>query len=330
MKKFVRSVATTLCAMGACANLAQAQATAASAARQFTVVLGDFTGDLVPDRAVCDPFGTSPLGGTVDLIDGATGATLAQLAAPSGEGAFGAGMATVCDLDGDGLSEVAVGSLLDAASQEPAGILHIYSSATWQEVSYIKDMSQANVTPPDIKVVGDLNDDKLVNEWDVLMILSGLTGEQVAADPYALDVDKNGVVEIGDAVAILNLQGTTTSSACEQTIVAMVNAGEALLNDPSYSGNQTQAGEPIQAGIIGCIICFFKCGDSYKTAADCMTSYRTQMDACWNLPDAFDISQCLDNLRLNFIPTCLANAASAAGNCGKCITKCGPQPSAGT
>jgi hypothetical protein len=262
-------------------------------------------------------------------VDGATGGTLCQLSAPPGEGLFGLSVVPVCDLDGDGRGEIAVASLVDPTSETPTGIMHIYSAASCKEVSYIKGISQSVVTVPDVKVVGDLSGDKLVDEDDLLMMLAGLTGEQVAADPYALDVDKNAVVDLNDAVELLNLQGTTTSSACEQTIVAMVNAAEALLDDPGYTGNQTQVGEPIQAGIIGCVICAFKCGKWLKKAADCADSYRTQMNACWdnNVGDCFAIYECLDNLRLNFLPTCLANVASAAGNCGKCITKCGPQPS---
>ena len=308
------------------ASAAQPQCCPHAATRTFTVVIGDITGDGIADYAVCDPYGTYPNGGTVALVDGGTGGTLCQLSAPPGEGLFGLSVVPVYDLDGDGRGEIAVVSLVDPTSETPTGIMHVYSPASCKEVSSIKDISQAVVTVPDVRIVGDLSGDKLVDEADLLMLLAGLTGEQVAADPYALDMDKNGIVDFNDAVKLLNLQGTTTSFSYEQTIVAMVNAAEALLDETGYAGNQNQAGEPIQAGINGCVWCAFKCGKWLKKPADCVDSHRTQMNACWddNVDDYFAISECLDKLRLNFLPTCLANVASAAGSCGKCISKCGP------
>jgi len=41
----------------------------------------------------------------------------------------------------------------------------------------------------------------------------------------------------------------------------------------------------------------------------------------------FEYSECLDDARLNFLPKCLQDVAGGAGDCAKCVAKCGPKPS---
>lgn len=307
---------------------ARAQCAPDDAVFGFSVVIGDLNGDGIAEIALSDPYGTLPDGGQVVILDGATGAVLCILSAPPDVGLFGLAVVNVCDFDGDGHGEVAIASILDPESETPTGIIHLYSAMSCKEVGYIKNVSQSVVTLSDVQVVGDLNDDKIVDEIDLLMLLAGLSGEQVAADYYALDVNKDGIVDFADVIELLNLQNSQSSSACEQAIVAMINAAEALLDDPGYHGNQTQSAEPIPMGLIGCAWCAIKCASALRKASDCAKDYKAKEEACWddNLGDCFAISACLDDLRQNFLPTCLANVASAAGNCGTCVTKCGPKP----
>ena len=76
--------------------------------------------------------------------------------------------------------------------------------------------------------------------------------------------------------------------------------------------------------LINCLGCMVDCSDSYTAAWDCRDQLKAAECACWDLGDFFEISQCLDDLRLTFMQDCIAGAAAAAGDCGQCIYQCHP------
>ena len=96
--------------------------------------IGDVNGDGRPDIAVGVPQAGPPgqAAGRVLVLSGATGAVLYALDPPRPEagGEFGAAVAAVPDLDGDGRPDLAVGAPGEAAGGvERAGRVHVFSGA---------------------------------------------------------------------------------------------------------------------------------------------------------------------------------------------------------
>lgn len=93
--------------------------------------LGDVNGDGVPDMAVGAP--DADVGaadsGRVDLLSGADGSSLGTLSGAGPGDRFGAALAGLGDVDGDGVPDFAVGAPLDDAAGQDAGAVFVYSGA---------------------------------------------------------------------------------------------------------------------------------------------------------------------------------------------------------
>ena len=86
--------------------------------------MGDFDGDGQDEWAV-----GAPAAEEVYLLSGETLALEATLHGPSGSGRFGAALAAVPDLDGDGTDELLVGA--PGQGDQGEGAAHLYAAGTW-------------------------------------------------------------------------------------------------------------------------------------------------------------------------------------------------------
>ena len=91
---------------------------------------GDGRGDLLLGAST--EWGGTPEAGRAYLMSGATGAVLHSLQspAPESDGLFGASVAGVPDLDGDGRGDLIVGALRETGLASRSGQVHLFSGAT--------------------------------------------------------------------------------------------------------------------------------------------------------------------------------------------------------
>jgi hypothetical protein len=292
--------------------------------------VGDIDGDGVADYAVADPYNQAPA--RVTIYSGAGHMMLREFTAPPGEISFGLAIFPTCDMDQDGIGDNGIGAILPDPVGDEKGIVHVYSTVSGKEIAYIKELDAANINPEDVKVLGDLNQDKRIDEIDLLMWIASINNPDPLTDPMQLDLNKDGRVDGLDVLDLFERLGFVGSQQCELSIVNWLNTGGLIVGDPEWPGWLIpHEFQPTQMGIIGCAWCAWTCGKHLTDAAECGDKYRerrrTVCDPLADAGDYFRYSQCLDDLRLNFLPQCLKDIADAAGECGKCVTKCGPQPS---
>jgi hypothetical protein len=130
---------------GAFVAASQAHAAADDPGRVYSVAIGDFDGDGKPDVAVGLPemdFGTLPHAGCVRIYSGATGALLRQTTGESAEERYGASIAAVGEVDGDGATDLAVATLggrpphVDFVSGKTGRLIRRVTGATQWERGY--------------------------------------------------------------------------------------------------------------------------------------------------------------------------------------------------
>jgi hypothetical protein len=318
----------------------------------LSVLIGDINADGYPDFALSDPFNGPQ--GRVELRSGSTGAVLRTFESPAGESSFGGSTFPSCDMDGDGVADVAIASILPKQAGEEKGIVRVYSSTTGKELAYIKELNAANIAYTDLKVIGDPNNDKIIDETDLLLTINtvqrnktlthSLQSYQLQADqlqidsfetdPLQVDLNKDGAVDAQDIFELIGKLGQVSPAQCEMALVNLLNAAGEQMQDPNWQWTENPQGQSAQAmiaGPFGCVWCFIKCGRSINKAKNCGELYRAHVrDVCEPLADKgliFEYSQCLDDARFNILLNCVGLVARAAGECGPCVTKCGPQPS---
>lgn len=308
----------------------QAQTTQGPLFETFSSWIGDVDGDAVSDYAVSDPFNGAA--GNVTIYSGATNSALLVFTAPPGELNFGMSIVPSCDMDRDGVPDIGIAAILPEPAGDEKGIIHVYSSVTAKELAYIKELDAANISPGDVKVLGDLDGNKQVDDTDLLLWLASMADGGTVTDPLQLDLNKDGTIDAQDVLELFDRLGYVSDQQCELAFVDWLNTGGLIVEDPTWPGTWLPGEyQPAQMGFVGCAWCMIKCGKHLKKAADCGEQYRNHIrTVCDPLADQglyFEYSQCLDDARLNFLPNCLNDIANAAGNCGKCVTKCGPKPS---
>lgn len=237
-------------------------------------------------------------------------------------------------MDGDGVPDVAIASILPKKSGEQKGIVRVYSSTSGKELAYIKELNAANIEYTDVKVIGDPNNDKIIDERDLLLTINTVQGIQTATDTLQVDLNKDGAVDSQDIFELIGKLGQVSPQQCEVALVNLLNAAGEQMQDPNWQWTQDSQGQSAQAmmaGVFRCVWCLIKCGDEILEAKRCGDKYQAyKRDVCGPLADQgryFEYSACLDYARQNILKICIADAADAAGDCGKCIIKCGPQPS---
>ncbi len=279
--------------------------------------VGDVNGDGVTDVVVAEPF-TVTGAGPVVAVSGLDGRPLQVFGTPAGVKYFGMGVGQVADLDNDGGAELAVASLSYDLPSAPVVLLHIYSVASGQPIGVVEIRDETALTPADIRLLGDLDEDRTVGPTDASILLDYLTGQGTIGDRALADVDQDGLVELGDAVRLLSRTGMSLDDCRRALVAAQLN--EMMLADPWDQGTQ-------QLGLLGCALCWIRCWAAMSQAADCAAYCQAQFDACRDAPTQWDECECMINVRTTCMPTCLAQVANAAGSCGSCVWKCAPRPS---
>jgi hypothetical protein len=147
---------------------------------------GDLDGDGVPDVWVGDPpglayeeFHWAPLPGRVWAVSGRTGATVRRIDSPAQAWDFGWTLASIADVDRDGVRDVAVGCLFFSTAEEPeptghsgdvsprgSAAVHLLSGATGVLLSVVIGPAETLKVPystsgagPALASVGDWNND---------------------------------------------------------------------------------------------------------------------------------------------------------------------------
>lgn len=173
---------------------------------------GDHDGDGVEDLLAGDPF----LDNAVVLLSGADGRVLATYPIPSPlPGEFGARLAPLGDLDGDGKVDFAVTGPREAATNGNQGVVHILSSATGQELWRFESstfLGGAVLRDRNIAAVGDWNGDGATDlalvdvvagsssSYHVVRVRSGADGAAIADFPFDQGDDADeAITSVADA-----------------------------------------------------------------------------------------------------------------------------------
>lgn len=121
---------------GATGNVLSTNDGVAAGERCGTAVagIGDFDADGTPDYAVGSPFstiGSNAAAGRVRAFSGRTGLVIRQFSGTQANAHFGAAVANVGDIDGDGKPDIAIGAPeFDVGGAFDAGLVEVYSGAT--------------------------------------------------------------------------------------------------------------------------------------------------------------------------------------------------------
>ncbi|MBI1303798.1 MAG: hypothetical protein GC172_08420 [Phycisphaera sp.] len=170
----------------------------------------DLDGDGVTDTVLASSVDLLGEGGSIAVMDGATGALRFTLGSPIGERGFGSKVALVGDCDADGCRDIVVASgLLRAGEIEIRYRLVSGMSgkliAVKTDTLRIDASVDAEVGQP-LSVAGDANDDGEVDASDIALAIGEL-GVPTAARP-ALDLDCDGQVTVADVVGVAERAGT--------------------------------------------------------------------------------------------------------------------------
>ncbi len=188
----------------------------------------DFDGDGRSDFIVSSTFGSSSGAGSVQVVSGSTGGVIHTLTTPSSPGAFGAAVAIVDDLDGDGVRDFAVGVPDGTVSQ-----LRLYSSSAGTLIRSITPPSPWRSVGSSLALTGDMDGDGVgelaAGGYHTIgsgaLVVSAVTGNLLHEVPQAsfevaglLDGDGDGIGDFATGGLIrsgidASLIGTLGSSA---------------------------------------------------------------------------------------------------------------------
>ena len=135
------------------------------------------------------------------------------------------------------------------------------------------------------------------------------------------DLNLDGVVDDRDLAIVQSQSGPISSTLASRIAVALggTATGDVVTLTSQEGGLITWFRQ-----LWDCVSCLINCADAYNTAWQCRDQLKQAECDCWELDDLFDVADCLDDLRLNFMRDCIDAAAAAAGDCGQCILDCHP------
>jgi hypothetical protein len=170
----------------------------------------DLDGDGVTDTVLASSVDLLGEGGSIAVMDGATGALRFTLGSPIGERGFGSKVALVGDCDADACRDIVVVSgLLRAGEIE---IRYRLVSGMSGKLIAVKtdtlriDASVDAEAEQPLSIAGDANHDREVDASDIALAVGELT-VPTAARP-ALDLDCDGQVTVVDVVGVAERAGT--------------------------------------------------------------------------------------------------------------------------
>lgn len=133
-------------------------------------MLSDLNGDGQPDIGVGDPWSSGS--GRLFVLCGVTSQTILVVEGKETEVVFGAAIAPIGDVNGDGVDDIAV-SFLYAASELGGGV-RIISGVDGERLYAIDedDLWALTYDFPAGKLIGDLNGDRIVDISDLILFIS--------------------------------------------------------------------------------------------------------------------------------------------------------------
>ncbi|NUQ67955.1 MAG: hypothetical protein HUU18_06715 [Phycisphaerales bacterium] len=268
----------------------------------------------------------------VEVRSGTDHALLLVLFPSITETMFGAAIMPAGDFNADGVNDLAVASVIPlGAHDDGVGIVRVYSGATGIEIAYIKEIPGAAIAPEHFKLLGDQDGNKIIDMNDVLLLLANIASG-TTDDPYDLDVNKDGVVDIVDAIELMDRIGIASAPSAEASLVMLIQTGEWMIDDPAWPGIDTPAQfQPVQMGLAGCAWCSIKCASSWKKAAENCVGVRDRIwaecEALFPNTCSLEFHECLETRERPALESCVDQAAGVTAKCAKCIKKCMPRPS---
>lgn len=196
----------------------------------------DLDGDGVPDTVFASSVDLLGDGGSISVLDGATGALRFTLGSPRGERGFGSKVALVGDCDADACRDIVVVSgLLRAGELEIR--YRLVSGMSGKLIALKTDAMRTDASADaeaeqPLSVAGDANHDREVDASDIALAIGEL-GILTTARP-ALDLDCDGQVTVVDVVGVVERAETVIqtedsglwSLADTQSFHAVVAQGE--------------------------------------------------------------------------------------------------------
>ncbi len=216
------------------------------------------------------------------------------------------------DIDGDGRADLMVASLRQGAINTAE--LQVFAGASFKPLGQIVQADSQYLFLP----TADIDSDGVVGTVDITALLTAVGTLATGSDAH-LDLDKDGFVRANDVAIGVCALGLEVHGLDLSDGIAEAGNGFVPLSESTNL-------QELRAGLFGCIICWFKCGGRYAAAADCIEAAVEARKRCWEdeATDPLEVADCLSAIRQQTLD-CLASVAQAAGSCGECVTKCGPQ-----
>lgn len=177
------------------------------------VLVDDVDADQTPDVLVSAPGdAVGQLGrGRLYLLSGETGSTIWTVLSPDVR-TYGLDMLAVPDQDADGLSDVLVESAFNVGGGQIEVWTVLISSATGSIIieynQTLAVMAGIAADEPALLLIGDLNRDGSVDQFDMLAI----TDAFVAGDLSMGDINGDGIIDVADFQIVLNQLGQSVTS----------------------------------------------------------------------------------------------------------------------
>jgi hypothetical protein len=214
----------------------------------------DLDGDGVPDTVFASSVDLLGDGGSISVLDGATGALRFTLGSPRGERGFGSKVALVGDCDADACRDIVVVSgLLRAGELEIR--YRLVSGMSGKLIALKTDAMRTDASADaeaeqPLSVAGDANHDREVDASDIALAIGEL-GILTTARP-ALDLDCDGQVTVVDVVGVAVDRGDgVVFRRLHATDTRLCRRAQCLLlRDRLHHG-----GRGVQACSIHCRVC---------------------------------------------------------------------------
>ncbi|MEP3889375.1 MAG: hypothetical protein ABJN69_02840 [Hellea sp.] len=235
-------------------------------------IIGDVNGDGYDDYIVAAGNGNSPDGddyGTLTVMSGAFGTVIYQVYGPRPFTEYGTDIASISDIDGDGIDDIVVGAAFDDFYGENSGTVFIYSGIDGQLIR-THNGERNNNFGYSVADAGDVDGDGvtdiLIGAWAAsggngkAYVLSGATGVELhefsGIGQFGSDVAGLGDID-GDGYADFAIS-TSTGAVTPQTSIFSGFDGELLHTimvwEQSFGISIANAGDVNNDGINDLII----------------------------------------------------------------------------